>query len=398
MATDLHRIPGVAPRGRRGLGSRHRDAWDFGPPPPRSGRGLSFSLRRRRSTGRRKRRISAVTVLLALGYAAAGAYGISAIRSFMRVDVAVDGLEANAVLTSGALAERSIRFDVKPTKHIGRSSLELDGVPVPDATRKIYESSVLWKPGPIGEGRHQIVLSVPRPGMGDARFHRSFVVDDTPPAIGVPPLLDATGICERVTVRGKVEPSSTLTLDGAPLTHTNGSFSLNYERPPAAPLQVTATDTAGNTSRLEVVAPIRYPGGQGVHVTAAAWGYEPLRRGILALIDAKLVSSVELDLKDEGGVIGFDSRNPLANQIGAVRPEYKLKETVADLKRRGVRVVGRVVAFRDAPLAKWAWENGRRDWVVQTPGGKMLDTYGGFSNLAHPEVHRYNLDIALEAV
>ena len=26
----------------------------------------------------------------------------------------------------------------------------------------------------------------------------------------------------------------------------------------------------------------------------------------------------------------------------------------------------------------------------------MLDTYGGFSNPAHPDVHRYNLDIALE--
>ena len=181
MATDLHRIPGVAPQGRRGLRSRHRDAWQFGPPPPRPGRSLSFSPRRRRSTGRRRKRISAVTVVLALGYAAAGVYGISAIRSFMRVDVAVDSLEANAVLTSGALAQRSIRFDVKPTKHIARSTLELDGAPVPDGSRTTYESSVVWRPGAIGEGRHQIVLSVPRPGMGDARFHRSFVVDDTPP-------------------------------------------------------------------------------------------------------------------------------------------------------------------------------------------------------------------------
>ena len=28
----------------------------------------------------------------------------------------------------------------------------------------------------------------------------------------------------------------------------------------------------------------------------------------------------------------------------------------------------------------------------------MLETYGGFTNYTHPEVHRYNLDIALEAV
>jgi len=158
-----------------------------------------------------------------------------------------------------------------------------------------------------------------------------------------------------------------------------------------------ATDAAGNETRAEVVAPVRYPGGQGMHVTAAAWGYEPLRKGILAMIDGGLVSSVELDLKDEGGIIGYDSKLPLASQVGAVRPEYNLKDTVAELKRRGVRVIGRIVTFRDAPLASWAWANGRRDWVIQTPAGGMLDTYGGFTNPANADVHRYNLDIALEA-
>jgi len=339
-----------------------------------------------------------MTVLIALGYLAAGVYGVNAMRSFMRVEVTVDGLADNAVLTSGTLAAQPVRFSVKPGTNVGRSSLELDGVTVPDKGRDIDGSTVVWRPGAIGEGRHQIVLSIPRPGMGDARIHRSFVIDDTPPAIDVPSLLGATGVCEPVTVRGKVEPSATLTLGGAPLAHTNGSFTLNYDRPPAMPLHLSATDTAGNVNHLEVIAPVRYPGGQGVHVTAAAWGYEPLRKGILALIDAKLVSAIELDLKDEGGIVGYDSRNAMANQIGAIRPEYKLKETVADLKGRGVRVIGRVVAFRDAPLAKWAWENGHRDWVIQTPGGKMLETYGGFSNPAHPDVHRYNLDIALEAV
>jgi hypothetical protein len=353
--------------------------------------------RSRRSQGRRRRRIPAVTAALAVGYAAAGLYGLGAIRNFMHVGVTVDGLTDNAVLTSAALAEQSVRFAVKPAEHIGRSSLELDGAPVPDKGFQVHETSVLWRPGTLAEGRHEIVLSVPRPGMSEARFHRRFTVDDTPPPIGVPPLLAPSGVCDAVTIRGQVEPSSTLTLDGAPLAQSNGTFSLRYDRPPAAPLHLSATDLAGNSTRLEVIAPVRYPGGQGVHVTAAAWGYEPLRKGILALIDARLVSSVELDLKDEGGIVGYDSRVPLANLVGAVRPEFKLKETVAALKSRGVRVIGRIVAFRDAPLAKWAWDNGHRDWVVQTPGGKMLDTYGGFTNLASPDVHRYNLDIALEA-
>jgi hypothetical protein len=332
-----------------------------------------------------------------VGYGAAALYGLSAVRNFTRVDVSVDGLVEDSVLTSGTLAERAVVFAVKPAKELRRSTLELDGVKVSEKAYAITQASVVWQPGVLPEGRHEIVLSVPRPGMGNSRFHQRFVIDDTAPAIGVPPLLEATGVCEAVTVRGKVEPSAVVTLDGVPLAHNGGAFTLRYDRPPAAPLHLTATDIAGNHSALEVIAPVRYPGGQGVHVTAAAWGYEPLRRNILALVDAGLISAVELDLKDEGGIVGYDSHHPLANQIGAVIPEYKLRETVSELKRRGVRVIGRIVAFRDAPLAKWAWNNGHRDWVIQTPGGKMLDTYGGFTNPAHPEVHKYNLELALEA-
>lgn len=353
--------------------------------------------RRRRTQLRPRRRVSALTAVIAVGYGAAGLYGVGAVRNLTRVDVTVDGLADGAVLTSATLAERTVLFAVKPSKEIDRSSLELDGVKVPEKAWSVNQSSVMWQPGTLAEGRHQVVLSVPRPGMGASRFHRSFTVDDTAPAIAVPPLLDATGVCDAVTVKGKVEPSSTLTLDGSPVALTRGAFTLHYDRPPPAPLHLAATDVAGNRSALEVIAPVRYPGGQGVHVTAAAWGYEPLRRNILAMIDAGLISAVELDLKDEGGIVGYDSHHPLANQIGAVVPEYKLRETVSELKGRGVRVIGRIVAFRDAPLAKWAWNNGHRDWVVQTPGGKMLDNYGGFTNPASPDVHRYNLEIALEA-
>ena len=378
------------------MGPRHRDTWTFGQTARNPLDGLWPLRRRRRSQMGRRRRVSALTAALAVGYGAAGLYGLSAMRDFTRVDVSVDGLVDGTVLKSGTLAERAVVFAVKPSKGIDRSTLELNGVELPQKAFKIDHASVVWRPGVLPEGRHQIVLSVPRPGMGNSRIHRNFTIDNTPPAIAVPPLLETTGICDAITVRGKVEPSSAVTLDGVPLAH-DGTFTLRYDRPPPAPLHLTATDVAGNQSVLEVIAPVRYPGGQGVHVTAAAWGYEPLRRHVLTMVDAGLISAVQLDLKDEGGVVGFDSRHPLANQIGAVIPEYKLRETVAELKRRGVRVIGRVVAFRDAPLAKWAWKNDRRDWVVQTPDGKMLETYGGFTNPAHSEVHRYNLEIALEA-
>lgn len=384
-------------RGRKRVRARHRDTWTFGGPRPRTLDAVLRVRRRRRSQIVPRRRPSALTAALAVGYGAVAVYGLNAVRSFTRVEVTVDGLEENAVLTSANLWERAVHFAVKPTKQLERAKVFLNGAEVPATAVKRNERSVLWSPGSLPEGRHEVVLSVPRPGMGAARFERRFVVDDTPPAIGLPPLLDPTGVCEPLAVKGTVEPSSSLTVGGQPLKHSNGNFTLRYDRPPAPPQHLTATDPAGNTTSLEVIAPIEYPGGQGVHVTAAAWGHEALRKSILALVDNGLVSAVQLDLKDEGGIVGYDSQHPLANQIGAVRPEYKLRETVADLKRRGVRVIGRVVAFRDAPLAKWAWDNGRRDWVIQTTSGRMHDSYGGFTNYAHPEVQRYNIEIALEA-
>jgi hypothetical protein len=389
----------VTAKGRRRGSPRHCDTWTFGETPPRpfGPRRLGSLRRRRRPAMGRRRRVSALTAALAVGYGAAGLYGLNALRSLTSVDVTVDGLPEGAILTTGALAERTVAFAVTPANEIHRSTVELNGGKVPRQSLTVTATSVLWQPGSLVEGEHEVVLSVPRPGMGDSRFQRRFTVDNTPPTIGLPPLLAAGGICEAVTVEGRVEPTATLTVDGAPVAHRGGVFTLRYDRPPPVPLRLAATDPAGNTTAAEVIVPVRYPGGQGIHVTAAAWGHEPLRRHILSLVDAGVVSVVQLDLKDEGGIVGFDSRHPLANQVGAVIPEYNLREAVAELKRRGVRVIGRIVAFRDPLLARWAWDNGRRDWVVQATNGRMLEIYGGFTNPAHAEVHRYNIEIALEA-
>ena len=66
------------------------------------------------------------------------------------------------------------------------------------------------------------------------------------------------------------------------------------------------------------------------------------------------------------------------------------------LHHLGVRVIGRVVAFRDPVLADWAWTNGHRDWVLQHPGGVKDEAYGGFTNFANGRVEAYNTAIAVE--
>jgi hypothetical protein len=162
-------------------------------------------------------------------------------------------------------------------------------------------------------------------------------------------------------------------------------------------VDLVAADPAGNTTTSALRVPIAYPATRGVHVTGAAWSYGPLREGIFELIEEGRINVVELDLKDESGVVNYDTSVGLAHEIGAVHPYFDLRTAVADLQGRGVRVVGRIVAYRDPVLAEAAWARGWRDWVVQAPGGVPLDAYGGFTNPAHPDVRRYNLDLALEA-
>ena len=55
-----------------------------------------------------------------------------------------------------------------------------------------------------------------------------------------------------------------------------------------------------------------------VHVSGAAWANDELRAGVMDLIDRGLIDTVELDLKDEAGVVSYDSELPKASEIGAV--------------------------------------------------------------------------------
>ena len=350
---------------------------------------------RRFLVGPAQRRIPWTALASGAAFAAVGFYLVDAFWSTTRVDVKAEGIVDGSAVPSRTLTDATVRFTVEPHERIDRAMLRLDGEALPDAAWDIEGNSVLWRPGRLAQGEHAVRLTVPRPFLGDARFDWTFAVDDTPPRLDIPALLPPVGVCDSLTVQGAVERGATLTVDGTAVSH-RGTFTIRRDRVPTTPLRLVATDRAGNRTETEVIAPVKYPGGQGVHVTAAAWNFEPLRRGVLNLIDSGLVSSVELDLKDEGGIIGYDSKVPLAQSVGAVRTEYVLRDAVAELKRRNVRVVGRIVAFLDPQLARWAWANDRRDWVVQTRAGAALG--GGFTNHTHPDVRQYNLDIALEAV
>ncbi len=409
MARSLRDIPGSNRPRKRFTSNRERDLWA----PARSfnldltPRALRLD-RVRFHPNRARPRLD--LGILVIGAAALGliVWMGTSFWSATRVHVALEGLIDGTPFTPDAAKGLDISISVPGADDRFRSALTVDGIDVLETVPFVGDTlhvrptelvrSKLVE-GALDEGEHAITLSVGRIFLSDAVFSWHYAVDSVPPLLQLPSSLDPVPIDRPVTVRGKVEAGATLRFAHKQLDTKGGRFAERFAHPPTGPLRFEATDRAGNRSVTESVVPVIYPASsRGVHVTAAAWGNDALRAAVLDLVDSGLIDTVELDLKDERGVIGYTSHVPLAKRIGAVHAQFDLAKAVRLLEARHVRVIGRLVAFRDPVLADAAWAEGKKDEVLQTPSGEMLGAYGGFTNYVDPTVRRYNLDIALEAV
>ena len=409
MATSLRDIPG-ANRARK---RRKAERGLWAPPRPTTLDLTPGGLRLDRTGSRRfnrpGRQVDVFLVLLVVGALAVGAWILSAFWSATRVHVESAGIDDGRSLTPDAAEDLDIRITLNSVDDLYRSDLKIDGVSVledlePEADGRtlrirpeaLVETELVEQA--LAEGEHRIELSVGRMFLRDATFDWTYVVDSIAPSLEVPASLPPVPIDEPVTVEGDVEEGVELRLDGEPVDVDDGSFAVDFDSPPTGSLAFEAIDEAGNRTAKHVVVPVDYPSSsRAVHVSAAAWADDRLRAGIEDLIDRGLIDTVELDLKDESGIVGYDSELDKAHEIGAVTNDYDLSETVDHLEGRGIRVVGRLVAFRDPKYAQAAWRSGERDQVIQTPSGNMFSTYGGFTNFSHEEVRAYNRSIALEA-
>ena len=410
MVSSLRDIPGAhqprrrqAPRGLRK--PARRPSLDFTPGP------LPDRRPQRRRLQRSRRPVDLFVWALGLAAVAVAAWIGHTFWSSTRIDVTVTGVENGQALTPANAAALDIALAFASPDELFRGTLTLDGVDVKPDLTTADDASATVRISPqqlvtselvahaLDEGDHEIKVSVGRFLLGNSNFSWRYSVDSIAPVIDLPPSLKPAPIDKQVTVRGAVEGGASLTFAGKPLATKNGRFTVTFDRPPAGVLRFEATDKAGNQTAAATVVPVTYPeASRGVHMSAAAWANDELRAGVFALIDDGLIDTVELDIKDESGMVGYRSKNPEALRIGAVSGDYDLAEVVRTLAAKDVRVVGRLVAFRDPVYAEAAWSEDRPDEVLQTPEGEMLGAYGGFTNYAHVNVRNYNLDIALEAV
>jgi hypothetical protein len=313
---------------------------------------------------------------------------------WVRPHVTVSGLSDGDVVTPSVLGALLIAAH----GDVDRVEVQLDGAAVP--VHRDGDRIALAAPH-LAEGRHTLLVRSPDavlPLPGDD-VHLDFTVDATPPAIAVDPVR-AADLDAPVELRGRATGASTLLVDAEPWPLAeDGAFAVTVP-PDATTVDLEARDAAGNTVFRRVPVAVRHPGMRAVHMSAQAWSAASLREPVLQLAREGRIDTVQLDIKDESGEIGYASRVPLANEIGAGKDYYDVRVALDELHAAGLRVVGRVVAFRDPILGRASWQSGHPERLVQNADGTPYSGgYGqySFTNFANPDVRAYNIAVAAEA-
>ena len=131
---------------------------------------------------------------------------------------------------------------------------------------------------------------------------------------------------------------------------------------------------------------------RGVHVTMALASLPGKLQQYLAIPG---LNTIELDVKDENGRVGFVPPSvPLASRIGAAGPYYKVKRVVRLVHAHGIYLIGRVVTFEDPVLSEK-----RPDMAVHNSDGSVWHNNSGlgWTNPYDRRVWRYDVDVAAAA-
>lgn len=105
------------------------------------------------------------------------------------------------------------------------------------------------------------------------------------------------------------------------------------------------------------------------------------------------LNSLMLDLKDESGLVWYDSEDPVAAEVDAIRGVYDLGEIAARADAADLYLIGRIVVFNDPTAAirkpsMAVWDAGLNE-VYSADGQYFLDP-------TDPEAQAYGLSLAVE--
>ena len=240
----------------------------------------------------------------------------------------------------GAVAKQGLAFTVSASRRtLDRTDWVLDGQDIRDRVRQVGDTATL-SGASIADGEHWLTVRADGRLPGARTQHTwHFTVHTAPPTVLIDAKTKKAPVEQPMTFGGTVPAGSTVEVGGRRAGVSGKHFAVALSGPPEKPVSVSVTDEYGNTTvravSVQIVpraprAPVR-----AVHVTFYAWQDPALRRGVMELIHQHKINTVELDLKDESGIVGFNAPIPLGKQIGAVRDIYNLRSAIRTLHKDG---------------------------------------------------------------
>lgn len=131
---------------------------------------------------------------------------------------------------------------------------------------------------------------------------------------------------------------------------------------------------------------------RAVHITGEAAG-DRLDDFIDMAMETEL-NALMIDLKDESGLVWYDTDNATAHEVGAAHDAYDLEVAIQQAHDEGLYVIGRLVLFNDPVAAIRKPEIAVWDSATNEPyhanGQYFLDP-------TDPEARAYGLELAVEA-
>jgi hypothetical protein len=131
---------------------------------------------------------------------------------------------------------------------------------------------------------------------------------------------------------------------------------------------------------------------RAVHITGEATGAN--LAGFIEMAETTELNALMIDLKDETGLIWYNSSDPTADEVGAVRSNFDLGEVAARADEAGLYLIGRLVIFNDPTAAVLKPEMAIWDTATDAPyesrGQYFLDP-------TDPDARAYALNLAEEA-